>query len=80
MIGYGLGHNNINLVEEFVMDLYFESAGTILTLIIVGKYLEAKSKGKTGDAISIIILLSITDSLVLSSLSIKKQKVLLMLF
>ena len=34
------------------MDLYFESAGTILTLITLGKYLETRSKGKTGEAIS----------------------------
>lgn len=67
MIGYGLGHNNINLVEEFVMDLYFESAGTILTLIIVGKYLEAKSKGKTGDAISKLINLAPKIALVLKN-------------
>lgn len=51
MIGYGLGHQQMELVERFSMDLYFESAGTILTLITVGKFLEAKSKGKTGDAI-----------------------------
>ncbi len=51
IIGYGLGHGKIDLVEKFSMDLYFESAGTILTLITVGKYLEEKSKGKTGDAI-----------------------------
>jgi len=37
------------------MDLYFESAGTILTLITVGKYLETKSKGKTSDAISKLV-------------------------
>ncbi len=55
MIGYGLGHGNIELVNRFRMDLYFESAGTILTLITVGKYLETKSKGKTGDAISKLI-------------------------
>lgn len=67
MIGYGLGHNNINLVEEFVMDLYFESAGTILTLITVGKYLEAKSKGKTGDAISKLINLAPKTALVLKN-------------
>ena len=34
------------------MELYFESAGMILTLITVGKYLEAKSKGRTRDAIT----------------------------
>ena len=55
MIGYGLGHNNIDLVEKYSQDIYFESAGTILTLITVGKYLEAKSKGKTSDAISKLI-------------------------
>ena len=58
MIGYGLGHNQIELVERFSMDLYFESAGTILTLITVGKYLETKSKGKTSDAISKLINLA----------------------
>ncbi len=51
MIAYGLGHNDMVLVEIYRNDLYFESAGTIITLITVGKYLEAKSKGKTGEAI-----------------------------
>lgn len=51
MIGYGLGHHQMELVERYRMDFYFESAGTILTLITLGKYLEAKSKGKTSDAI-----------------------------
>lgn len=55
MIGYGLGHNQMELVEQYSMDIYFESAGTILTLVTVGKYLEAKSKRKTGDAISKLI-------------------------
>ena len=51
MIAYGLGHGDLTLVETYRKDLYFESAGTIVTLITVGKYLEAKSKGKTGEAI-----------------------------
>ncbi len=51
MIGYGLGHGKMELVETYRNDLYFESAGTIVTLITVGKYLEAKSKKKTGEAI-----------------------------
>ncbi len=51
MIGFGLGHNQMEIVERYRMDLYFESAGTILTLITLGKYLETKSKGKTSDAI-----------------------------
>lgn len=58
MIGYGLGHNQIELVEQYSMDIYFESAGTILTLITVGKYLETKSKGKTSDAIRKLINLA----------------------
>ena len=50
-IGWGMGHGDLELVHRYHMDLYFESAGTILTLITVGKFLEARSKGKTGDAI-----------------------------
>lgn len=51
LLGYGLGHGDSALVHRYSMDIYFESAGTILTLITLGKYLEAKSKGKTGEAI-----------------------------
>ncbi len=51
-IGYGLGHNDLTLVTQYAMDLYFESAATILTLITVGKYLESKSKGRTSEAIT----------------------------
>lgn len=50
-IGYGLGHGDMALVEQYSHDLYFESAGMILTLITVGKYLESRSKGKTSEAI-----------------------------
>ena len=51
-ISWGLGHGDMALVERWSMDLYFESAGMILTLITLGKYLETRSKGKTGEAIS----------------------------
>ena len=51
-IGYGLGHGDMALVERYHMDLYFESAGMILTLITLGKFLETRSKGKTGQAIT----------------------------
>ncbi|MDF2941986.1 MAG: heavy metal translocating P-type ATPase [Herbinix sp.] len=51
-IGYGLGHENMEIVMYYMNDLYFESAATILTLITLGKYLEARSKGKTSEAIS----------------------------
>ena len=39
-------------------ELYFESAGMILSLVTVGKYLEARSKGKTGEAIAALIALA----------------------
>ena len=58
MIGYGLGHMDMVIVEKFHMDLYFESAGMILTLITLGKYLETKSKGKTSEAIRKLMDLS----------------------
>lgn len=51
-ISFGLGHQDWALVEQYAMDLYFESAGTILALITVGKYLETKSKSRTSDAIT----------------------------
>ena len=51
-IGYGLGHGDLERVKHYTMDLYFEGAGTILTLITLGKYLETRSKGKTGQAIA----------------------------
>lgn len=57
-IGWGLGHGDTDLVHQYMMDLYFETAGMILTLISVGKYLEARSKGKTSDAITKLIALA----------------------
>jgi Cu+-exporting ATPase len=57
-ISYGLGHGNMELVKEYVSNLYFESAATILTLITLGKYLEAHSKGKTSEAISMLMELA----------------------
>lgn len=57
-IGYGMGHGQLAVVEQYRSDIYFESAGTILTLITVGKYLENRSKGKTSEAISRLLDLS----------------------
>ena len=51
-MGYGLGHGDLELVAQYHMDLYFESAGMILTLITLGKFLETRSKGKTSQAIT----------------------------
>lgn len=50
-IGWAVGHGDMATANHFAMDIYFESAGTIFTLITVGKYLEALSKGKTTDAL-----------------------------
>ena len=51
-IGWGFRIGDMELVHQYSHDLYFESAGTILTLITVGKYLESRSKGKTSEAIT----------------------------
>lgn len=57
-IGYGLGHGDMELVSRYSSDLYFESAGMILALITLGKYMETRSKGKTGEAIEKLMDLS----------------------
>ena len=57
-ISYGLGHGDMAVVEQYSHDLYFESAGMILTLITVGKYLESRSKGRTSEAITKLMDLS----------------------
>lgn len=51
-LGRALGMQDMAVVEQYGMEVYFESAGTILTLITLGKYLEARSKGKTSEAIT----------------------------
>ena len=51
-----LSTGDVHAAHAIAMDnLYFESAGTILTLVTVGKYLETRSKSKTGDAIEKLI-------------------------
>ena len=57
-IGYGLGHMDMDAVMAYSMDLYFESAAVVLALITLGKFLEARAKGKTSDAIKKLIDLS----------------------
>ena len=51
-IGIGFGQMDMDTVHTYMMELYFESAGTILTLITMGKTMEARAKGKTSDAIT----------------------------
>ncbi|MBO2517150.1 MAG: hypothetical protein CW338_07775 [Clostridiales bacterium] len=46
-----LGRGDPATVERFHSQLYFEGAGTILTLVTVGKTLESRAKGKTGEAV-----------------------------
>nr|WP_297278668.1 heavy metal translocating P-type ATPase [uncultured Butyricicoccus sp.] len=51
-IGWGLGHQDLARVHQYMHDLYFESAAMILTLVTLGKYFETRAKKKTGDAIA----------------------------
>ena len=51
MMIHGLKISSMPIMEKYSMELYFESAGMILTLITLGKYFEARSKGKTSEAI-----------------------------
>ena len=57
-MSYGMGHGDWALVEMYRENLYFESAAMILTLITLGKFLETRAKGRTGDAIRALMDLS----------------------
>ncbi|MEA4825887.1 MAG: heavy metal translocating P-type ATPase [Clostridium sp.] len=52
---------------EYTMDLYFESGATIITLILLGKYLEAKTKGKTSETIKKLMGLAPKNALVIQN-------------
>ena len=56
---------NLELVMHYMMEFYFESAAMILTLITVGKMLEARSKGKTTDALKGLMKLAPKTAVVL---------------
>ncbi len=58
MIGAALGRGDWDTVARYRTNLYFESAAMILTLVTVGKFLEERSKGKTGAAIAKLLDLS----------------------
>lgn len=51
-MAYAMGRGDLMAAHNHAMDLYFESAAMILTLITLGKYLETRSKGKTSEAIT----------------------------
>lgn len=57
-MAWGMGHGDWSVVSRYRENLYFESAAMILTLITLGKYLEARAKGRTGDAIRALMDLS----------------------
>ena len=57
-MAYALGHGDWETVDFYRENLYFESAAMILTLITLGKFLETRAKGKTGDAIRALMDLS----------------------
>ncbi len=52
IMSYALGRGDMDMAHMASMDLYFEGAGMILALITLGKYFEARSKGRTTDAIT----------------------------
>lgn len=54
-ISYGLGYGETSIVRQYMHDLFFESGATILTLITLGKYFEARSKRQTSDALTKLI-------------------------
>lgn len=58
VIGVSFGHGDLHAAHDAAMNLYFESAGMILTLITLGKYFEARAKGKTTDALTKLMDLS----------------------
>ncbi|WP_330848385.1 heavy metal translocating P-type ATPase [Aliarcobacter butzleri] len=64
-IGYGLGNNDIDMAIQYSHDLYFESAAIVLTLITLGKFLEARAKENTSEAINKLINLTPKTALVL---------------
>ena len=67
MIGINLKSGNMDKVMSFKHDLYFESAGTILTLITLGKFLETRSKKKTTESLEKIMALTPKTTIVLKN-------------
>lgn len=54
-MAYGFGFGDLELVHVAMHSLYFESAAMIVTLVSFGKYLEARSKAKTSDALGKLV-------------------------
>ena len=64
-MSYAITDMNHELAANYMHEFYFESAATILTLITVGKMLEAKSKGKTTDALKGLMKLAPKTAVIL---------------
>ena len=64
-MAFAMGHGDWDIVSLYRENLYFESAAMILTLITLGKFLETRAKGKTGDAIRALMDLSPKTAIVI---------------
>ncbi len=65
VMGYALGRGDVPAAHACAMNLYFEAAAMILTLVTVGKYMESRSKSRTSDAITKLMDLAPRTALVL---------------
>lgn len=64
-LSYGFAYNDMDVVHQYGHDLYFESVAVIITLITLGKYLEARAKGKTSEAIKELMALTPDEAIVI---------------
>ncbi|PKL11953.1 MAG: copper-translocating P-type ATPase, partial [Spirochaetae bacterium HGW-Spirochaetae-8] len=64
-ISWGMGHGDMGMVRQFSMDLYFEAAAMILSLVLLGKFLELRAKGSTSEAVSKLINLAPKTAIVM---------------
>lgn len=65
LMAYHMGRGHLDTSHGYMMNLYYESCGMILTLITVGKFLEAKSKRRTSDAVSKLVDLAPKTAIVI---------------
>lgn len=64
VMGYAMGLGETDMAHMAAMNLYFESAAMILTLVTIGKYMESRSKNRTSDAITKLVDLAPKTALV----------------
>ena len=63
-MAYAFGHNRLDLLPGFADALYFEASAVILALVTVGKFMEARAKSHTSDAIKALMKLTPKTALV----------------